>query len=108
MTKREVAELLPTMKVRADENNELDIAFEEMQVVITSLKDIETSFGKKLVASVEANEKAFNLFVNATSQQLLIEAFGDDDEQWKGKFVDLKLEKNEKFKNNMIIMYPVA
>ena len=108
MTKREAKKLYPTMKVNPDADEELDIPFEECQVTLNTFAEAETTFGKKLIALVEVDEKEFNIFVNNISLENLIEAFGDDDDAWTGKLCDLKLEKNEKFKKNMIIFHPVA
>lgn len=107
MTRREAKELLPTMKVSADGSDELSISFQEIEVKIISFEDIETTFGKKLIATVSMkDDEKFCIFVNNTSLERLIEAYGDDDEKWIGKTVKLTLEKNEKFKSKMIVLNP--
>lgn len=107
MTKRQITELLPTMKVKADSNEELEICFEEIEVELISFVDVETAFGNKIIATLSNDEKRFNIFVNSTSINKLIEAFGEDDDGWLGKHVNLTLEENKKFKTNMIILNPI-
>lgn len=107
MTKREAIELLPTMKAKADENDELAIVFEAVKVKLVSFTDLKTGFGDKIIAVVNDGKKDFNLFVNVTSLNKLIEAYGDDDEKWIGKTANLTLETNEKFKSKMIVINPI-
>jgi len=105
MTKRKAKELLPTMKPK-DDGEELTIPYEETEAKIEEVNDLQTDFGEKTVATLNDGEKKFNLFVNNNSLQKLIDAYGDDDENWKGQEVKLTLEKNEKFKNDMIVINP--
>lgn len=109
MAKREAKEILPTMKPNDHPEDELSLAFEEKQVSITKVSDVQSKdFGEKCIVTVEDEEgMKFNIFVNNSSMANLIEAFGDDDKGWIGKFVDIKREKNDKFKNKMIVLYPV-
>ena len=108
--KREPKEILPTMKVKADDKEEMDLAFQEVQATILSVKDVPTKkFGNKIVMNLENDELGkFSIFLNNYSVEKLNEAFGDEDESWIGKLVDLKQEKDKQFDNNMIVTYPVA
>ena len=110
MTKREPKEILPTMKIDADKDVELDLAFSECQATILEIKDVQTKkFGDKIVMTLENEDLGkFCIFLNNYSVEKLNEAFGSEDEKWKGKLVDLKQEKDKQFSNDMIVVYPVA
>ena len=106
MTQRSVKKLLPTMKIEAKEEN--DLAFEECQVDIVSIEDVETKFGDKVVANVKNAEKGdFCVFVNNYSMEKLIEAYGSDDRNFIGKIVDLKKKVDDHFGKEMIVLTPV-
>jgi len=110
MTDREPKEILPTMKIDAKKDVELDLAFQKTQAEIIKIKDVQTKkFGEKIVMNLE-NDKLgkFCIFLNNYSVEKLNEAFGKNDESWIGKVVDLKQEKDKQFDNNMIVVYPVA
>lgn len=108
MTIREPKKILPTMKV--DAKGESDLSFVECQAEITSVHDVETKkFGKKTVMSLKNDEQGeFCIFLNNYSNEQIVKAFGNDDVNWIGKLVDLKLEKDKQFDNEMIVTYPVA
>lgn len=110
MVKREAKKIYPTMKIEADDENELDLAFKECQATIISVQDVKTNkYGDKVSITLENSEIGrFNIFVNNFSMENLIKAYGDDDKNWTGKIVDLKQESNEAFNNDMIVVYPVA
>jgi len=99
-------ELTPTLKVKAERPT--DIAFKKpFQASIKEVKEVETSFGKKLLMGLSGNETEFSVFLNAKSKNMLIDAYGSNTENWKGKLVDLKKETDEKFKKEMIVCYPI-
>lgn len=107
MAIRNPVEMLPTMKIDADKKNDLDMPFKECQASIVDIRDVETKkFGTKTVLTLE-NDAKFNIFLNNYSMEKLCNAFGNDDEAWKGKIVDLKKEKDTQFNNDMIVTYPV-
>lgn len=107
--KREKQEIIPTLKISVKAGDDLSKEFTPMQISIKEVKDIETKFGKKTVITVQAGEEeVYNLFVNSTSMNNLIDAFGDDDAMWIGKICNLVKGKNEKFENEMIVFEPVA
>lgn len=108
MAKRKKTELLPTFKPKSDGEDLTVVLEEDKQVKIIAVKDVSTKHGDKIVATVELDDKRYNVFLNATSQNNLIDAFGDDDERWIGKLIDLKKERNAEFKSDMIVAYPVA
>ena len=110
MAIREPNEMLPTMKVEADKNSELDIAFSECQAEIVEVKDVSTKlYGTKTIAILKNDKlKKFNVFLNNYSIELLVKKFGNNDDNWKGKLVNLKMEKDKVFNKNMIVLKPVA
>lgn len=110
MVHREPQEVLPTMKVNEKKLKEGDILAKETQVEIVSVKDIETdNYGKKTVAVVQNDDNGkFQIFVNNFSMHKLCEGFGNDDEAWKGKLCDVKIEEDPQFGNEMLVLYPVA
>ena len=97
------------MKIKADEKNEDDIPFKKTRATIVSTEDIETKkFGDKVKANLNNEEfKDFSVFVNNTSLNNLIEAYGNDDENWVGKVVELTKNVDETFKSDMIVLNPV-
>lgn len=111
MVNREPVEICPTMKISPDEDKELDIAFKECKVKIVSVKDVpKTEFGAKVLAiltDVKDNSK-FSIFLNNESIKNMSEAWGSNDDNWKGKIADLKKEKDKKYKKEMIVVHPVT
>lgn len=108
MTIRNPIEVLPTMKIDCKEASELEIPFRKMQAKITDIKDIETKkFGTKTVVILEGEEEKFNVFLNNYSLEKLSEAWGNDDKNWKNRFVDLSQEKDKKYNKEMIVLNPV-
>ncbi len=107
MTIRQARSINNTMKITATGEN--SIPFREMQAVIVQIEDVETKFGKniKAVLSSQTDDLTFDLFLNNFSMQNLIEAFGENDETWKGQIVDLKKELDSIYKKEMIVVYPV-
>lgn len=109
MTIRNPVEMLPTMKVNEKKLKDGDILASECEVVLLDVKDVETdSYGLKIVGIVE-NEQfgKFQIFLNNFSIEKLVEAFGDEDNNWKGKRISLKVEEDPQFKNEMIVTYPI-
>ena len=102
------SELTPTLKVKAERPT--DIAFTKpFQAVIRNCKSIMTAYGEKVLVNLEREDKKllFSVFLNAKSKNMLIDAFGNITENWSGKYVELKKERDEKFKKEMIVLYPV-
>ena len=95
---RKKQELMETLKVKD--------GFKGMaNAEIVSLEDIDTKHGRKTVMSVkDAEGKEHQLFVNVTSMNNLIDAFGGDDTKWPGNIIKLDVEKNEHFDTDMIVV----
>lgn len=108
MTIRNPVEVLPTMKIDCKEASDLEIPFKEMQAEITEIKDIETkTYGIKTVVILEGEEQKFNVFLNNYSLEKLNEAWGNNDKDWKNKFVNLTKDKDKKYNKEMIVLNPV-
>lgn len=99
MAIRKPSKIYPTMDVAG---------FREVQATIQEIKDVETKkFGLKPVAVLEEAGEYFNVFLNNYSIEKLSEAYGEDDDDWKSKIVDLKLEKDSVYNKDMIVLHPV-
>jgi len=110
MAIRKPVKLLPTMKIDADPKEKLDLKFEECQAKITDINDVETKkFGTKTKIDLknEDTDKEFSVFANNYTIENLSRAFGEEDNVWKGKLVNLKMEKDKQFNNDMIVLHPV-
>lgn len=114
MTIREPIDMLPTLKISPQEDDENAVKFEkDMQVTIMSIADVKTAFKDKMVLVVQdikakKDELRYSVFLNARSNNALIKAFGKNDENWVGKICNLKLELSPKpFTNKMIVFHPV-
>ena len=107
MTQRSVKKLIATMKIEA--KNENDLEFVECSATIVEIKDIETKFGKKIIANLNNEVQGdFAVFVNNYSMEKLIEAYGSDDNNFVGKSVNLLKEKDANFGKEMIVLNPVT
>lgn len=108
MAHREPKKILPTMKIEPE--GETDIQAVETQATLKDLRDVPTKkYGIKVVATL-VNDKygEFQVFVNNYSMERLCEKWGNDDTAWKGKLVDLKIEKDATYDADMIVIHPVA
>ena len=95
---REKSEILETLKAE----NKPEIANAE----ILKVKDVPTKYGTKQVLTIQDTdaEAKFDLFLNTTSMNNLIDLFGNDDNLWLGKVVKISTEVDEKFGKNMIVV----
>lgn len=77
--------------------------------IIKSVQDIETRFGVKTTLSFENQEddEIYSIFLNAKSQNSLIEAYGTDDVKWKGKHISVIAEKDETYDKVMLVVVPI-
>ena len=106
--KRQAKVLIPTMKADGKDENENELEFRELQADIVNVSDIATAYGEKTIIALNNSDLGdFQIFVNNKSMGNLVEKFGDEDKTWIGRIVDLKLEQDEKFKKNMIVLYPL-
>ena len=107
MTIRKALEIFPTMKLTATGEN--SIPFKGLQCTIVETADVETKFGEsfKVVLNNQEHGLTFDVFVNNFSMHNLINAFGEDDVQWIGKFVNLTKEVDKKYNKQMIVIHAV-
>ncbi len=102
----EKTELTPTLKINA--TRPTDIKFKKgLQASIRDVREIETTFGKKLLMGLDNNGVFMNIFLNAKTKNNLIDAFGTNTDNWTGNLLDLKKEIDEKFNKEMIVGYPL-
>ena len=94
------------MKVEVKGDN--DVVFKEMEATIVSLTDVKTTFGDKVIATLNNGKADFNVFLNNYSMEKLIKAYGKDDEKFIGKVVKLSLETDKNFGKKMIVLNPKA
>lgn len=104
MTKRQKQELNATMKINPSKEDELSIPFEETTATIESVRDLDTKHGNKTVTTLNDGKKSFDVFLNNMSINNLIDAYGDEDQEWIGKNVQVSKEKCERFDNEMIVL----
>lgn len=109
MTKRKKLEILPTLKVEPKKNDELAIKFSEeyaTDYILDDVEDVGTQYGDavKLRLTRRSDETRVSVFVNATSMNNLIDAFGDDDTKWRGKVVKLSKQQSKGYDNEALIV----
>lgn len=107
MTERNKTELLPTLKVNPKKDDVNAVKFKDCQVTISEVTDLNTMHGDKIVVGVLLNDKKFNVFLNATSKNNLIDAYGNDDKNWINRICNLKKEVDNHYHNEMIVFHPV-
>lgn len=96
------------MKIEAE--GEFDLAFKEVQASIVEVRDIETNkYGTKPVATLKdmQTDALFQVFLNNYSMSNLIDAWGDEDNTWKGKLVNVVRRVDERYDAEMIVLTPV-
>lgn len=103
MTTRKKTEIYDTLQAKS-----FKVGAKIGQGEMVDVRDVQTkTYGEKTVATISLKDKKVNVFLNMVSLNKLIEAFGEDDEQWKGKLVDLTVEKDEIYNSLMIVVNPV-
>lgn len=106
MALRKPKSLNPTMKIKAEGEN--DIPFEEIQASVMDIYDVNTVHGDKVICVLQDKDmREFNVFLNNSSIKNFCDKYGENDSVWKGKIVDIKKEKDNKFKTDMIVLYPL-
>ena len=98
---REKIELLPTLRVTMpNEGDENAVVVEDdLQLTVVSIKNIPTTYGEKALAILESESLGrVQMFLNSYSINNLIEAYGSNDDQWKGKIVTGK-KKTKNLRN---------
>jgi len=99
--KRTKIELKPALKAQ-------DFAENQVIKVTCFIKDIievETKFGDKTIITFDDDD---SVFMNAESNNRLIEKYGNDDSNWLNKAVKLTCEKDKVFNKLMLVVTPIA
>lgn len=101
-------EILPTLKISVDKEDTNGIEFkEDMQVTFLDVMEQSTKFGKKAIATIEKDGKKYNVFLNTKSINNLIEKYGEESDNWKGRLIELKREKDSYYNKPAIMVYPI-
>ena len=109
MTLFKKREILPTLKITVENSDENGVVFDkDMQVKINGDIQQTTKYGEKTILTIEdSSGKKYNLFLNTKSINNLLEAFGEDSENWKGKLANLRKEKDSYYNKDSIVVYGV-
>jgi hypothetical protein len=99
--KRQKIELKPALKASNFKENELIKA----TVFIKEINDVETKFGDKTIITFDDGD---SVFMNAMSNNLLVDKYGQDDKLWINKAVKLTCEKDAMFDKLMLVVTPIA
>lgn len=101
MTTRRKREIYETLKV---------VDFKKpIKATVSALIDVETRYGDKTIMqfTTPESEEPMQMFLNAPSQNDLIDAFGEEDEEWIGRKVVIGVEKSERTLNqNALVVKP--
>ena len=73
----------------------------EKEVKIQSIREVATKYGNKFVALLDDSTQ---IFLNSLSMQNLMEAFGDDTDNFIGKRVKLTIEVSERTRGKKTIV----
>lgn len=98
---REKIEIRPALKAQDYKEG----AVVKSQVPIKDIIEVETRFGEKSVLVLEDGD---SIFLNAASNNSLIDAFGKESDIWKGKFVSIVCEKDTIFNKLMLVVKPLT
>lgn len=104
MTTRHKIEMRETLKAEGFKVG--DVVAEKG--VIIGIKDIETKFGEKTVASVQFGGKEYDVFLNSASINGLIDAFGVNDAFWINEMVSIVVDEDVKFEKKMLVLKPLG
>lgn len=81
------------------------------QATIVDIKEVETEYGSRdcLILKDEKDEKV-KLFLNQTSIDNLIDAYGAESAVWTGKLINVRCVKASRgqYKGKMLIVEPLA
>jgi hypothetical protein len=71
---------------------------------IQQCEDIETKFGTKTLLTLQDGDRLASVFVNMISNNNLVEAYGENDEVWKGKPVRVICDKDDIFNKKKLVI----
>jgi len=76
---------------------------------ILGFDDKDTEYGERKIMSFKHDGEEKNVFLNQTSQDNLIDAFGEDCDSLIGEQIKITCKKGEgKYKNLMLVVEPIA
>ena len=99
--KRTKIELIPALKAQDFKEGEVIKA----TAFIKELTEVETKFGDKTIVTFDDKS---SVFMNAVSNNLLIDKYGDDDKLWLNKAIRLSCERDAVFNKLMLVITPIA
>jgi hypothetical protein len=73
----------------------------EKEVKITEIKEVKTKYGEKMIAVLDDNTQ---IFLNDLSMNNLIDAFGEETDDYIGKKINLTIETSERTRNKKAIV----
>lgn len=82
-----------------------DIVIKRGKIMSLTTKDSK-EFGKKFFMTIKEGDKMQAIFVNQTSLDTLVEAFGDESEDWIGHKISVSVGKTEK-NQAMFVVNPI-
>ena len=99
--KREKIELKASLKAQD---------YKEGQVIkptcfIKEVVEVETKFGDKTIVKFDDGD---SVFLNAESNNRLIDKLGNDDDMWLNKAVKLSCERDKTFNKLYLVITPIA
>lgn len=101
MSKREKIEIKPSLKAQDYKEGEVV----KSSIPIKDIVDVETKFGDKTIITLEDGDA---VFLNAESNNNLVDSFGKEDEHWKGKYVSVICKKDNVFGKLMLVIQPIT
>lgn len=99
--KRQKIELKPALKAQDYKQDQIVKA----TCFIKEIIDVETKFGDKTVITLDDGD---SVFMNAESNNRLLERFGEEDKNWINKAVKITCEKDNTFNKLMLVVSPIA
>lgn len=103
MALRKKNEVVPTLKADDFKAGDTVIA----TAIVNDIKDVETKqYGLKTVIVLENQQDNVKqqVFLNNYSMSNLIDAYGEDDTNWRNKFVSVECQKDKDFNKKMLVV----
>jgi hypothetical protein len=98
--KRKKIELKPCLKAQDFQDGQIV----KVTTFIKEVVDVETKFGDNTIIYLEDGD---SVFMNATSLNNIINAYGEEDSLWIGKPIRVICKKDPVFSKNMFIIEPI-
>jgi len=98
---REKIELKASLKAQDYTENQIV----KPTAFIKEIIEVETKYGDKTIIKLDDND---SIFMNAETNNRLIDKLGRNDEVWIGKAVRLTCERDKTFGKLMLVLTPIA